>query len=217
MQGNTFVATKNLNMINLKLAKKIKELRAKKGLTQEELANKTDLSLRTIQRIEGCETEPRGDTLKRLANALDVTPNDLIEWTAHEDRDYLAFFNLSALSFLAFPLLGIIVPLALWMVKRDKIKGLNENAKKLINFQITWCIFVFLWCLLIVLIMVFGIQLPRISSGRRWLGMQEMFLLFTMVPIGAIYLYNKILVIINGIRSYKQKSVFYKPAIRFLK
>jgi uncharacterized Tic20 family protein len=200
-------------MINLDLSKKIKELRTKKGFSQEELANETGLSLRTIQRIEGGETEPRGDTLKRLAHALDVTPNDLMEWVEHEDRGYLAFLNLSALSFLAFPLLGIIVPLALWMLKRDKIKSLNENGKKLINFQITWCIFLFLWCLLIVSMMVFGIKIPRIGD----VGTPEMILLDTLVPIGVLYLYNKILIIINAIRSYNRKGVFYKPTFRFLK
>ena len=34
----------------------IRELRLKKGITQEELAAKTDISVRTIQRIESGET-----------------------------------------------------------------------------------------------------------------------------------------------------------------
>lgn len=37
----------------------IKELRIKKGMTQEELAEKTELSARTIQRIENGEVDPR--------------------------------------------------------------------------------------------------------------------------------------------------------------
>jgi len=45
--------------------------------------------LRTIQRIEGGETEARGDTLQRLARALDVTPNELIDWTENEDKGFL--------------------------------------------------------------------------------------------------------------------------------
>ncbi len=196
-------------MINLELAKKIKELRTKKGFSQEELANLTNLSLRTIQRIEGGETEPRGDTLKRLANAFDVTPNDLITWIAHEDRGYIAFLNLSALSFIAFPLLGIIVPLALWVLKKDKIKNLEGVGKRLINFQISWCIVFFSFYAFIIFGQAFGLSMQNI--GR--LGMPETYLLLFIL----FYLFNIMLIIINTIRCFNQKKPFYQPAIRFLK
>lgn len=39
-------------MKNKILAKKVKELRKRKGYSQEELAEKSGLSLRTVQRIE---------------------------------------------------------------------------------------------------------------------------------------------------------------------
>jgi transcriptional regulator with XRE-family HTH domain len=61
---------KNLNSEKGKIQKykkKVKDLRTKQGLSQEELAEKTGLSLRTIQRIENGESIPRGDTLKRLS------------------------------------------------------------------------------------------------------------------------------------------------------
>ena len=47
----------------------IKELRIKKGLTQEELADKTELSARTIQRIENGEVDPRAYSLQMIAKA----------------------------------------------------------------------------------------------------------------------------------------------------
>lgn len=131
-------------MKNFDLAKKVQELRKSKGLSQEELAENSGLSLRTIQRIENGETEPRGDTLKRLANSLRVTPEELIDRAEQEDKVYLAFLNLSALAFIAFPLLGIIIPLALWVLKKDKIKHINEVTIKLLNFQITWSIVFFM-------------------------------------------------------------------------
>ena len=65
-------------MSNKKLQKKVKELRARTGYSQELVAEKSGLSLRTIQRIENGETEPHGETLKRLAIALNVTPEELI-------------------------------------------------------------------------------------------------------------------------------------------
>ena len=54
---------------------KIKDLRKRRGLSQEELAEKSGLSLRTIQRIENGETDPRGDSLRRLAAALETSPD----------------------------------------------------------------------------------------------------------------------------------------------
>jgi transcriptional regulator with XRE-family HTH domain len=100
-------------MENSELQKRVKELRIKQGLSQEELAEKTGLSLRTIQRIENGESIPRGDTLKRLSIALQSTPDDLIDWQIQEDNNILKILSLSQLGFLAFPILGIIIPLAI--------------------------------------------------------------------------------------------------------
>lgn len=63
------------------LSQRVRELRKNKGLSQEELAETAGLSLRTIQRVENRETEPTGDTLKRIATALDSTPAELLNWT----------------------------------------------------------------------------------------------------------------------------------------
>lgn len=51
---------------------RISETRKGKGLTQEELAEQAQLSLRTVQRIENSESEPRGKTLSLLCNALNL-------------------------------------------------------------------------------------------------------------------------------------------------
>lgn len=54
------------------LAKKLKELRALRGISQEYLAEESKVSLRTIQRIENNESTPTGETIKRIAVALDI-------------------------------------------------------------------------------------------------------------------------------------------------
>ena len=61
-----------------KLAQRVKDLRKRQGLSQDDLAKESGLSLRTIQRVENGETEPTGETLKRISSGLDVTPNELI-------------------------------------------------------------------------------------------------------------------------------------------
>ena len=52
------------------LGKKITELRKQKGLTQEELVERCNVTVRTIQRIESVETTPRIYTIKTILNAL---------------------------------------------------------------------------------------------------------------------------------------------------
>jgi len=56
------------------LGKKIAILRSEKGLTQEELVNKCNLNVRTIQRIETGEVTPRNSTIKIIFEALDYSP-----------------------------------------------------------------------------------------------------------------------------------------------
>jgi transcriptional regulator with XRE-family HTH domain len=65
----------------------IKELRIKRGLTQEELANKTELSARTIQRIENGEVDPRAYSLQMIAKALDVDFSLFIEDESAVDKE----------------------------------------------------------------------------------------------------------------------------------
>lgn len=67
------------NMKNEKLAQNVASLRKRQSLSQKELAEKSGVSLRTIQRVENGETEPTGETLKRIASSFGITPNELME------------------------------------------------------------------------------------------------------------------------------------------
>ncbi len=59
------------------LAKSLKDFRTLRGMSQEYLADQSRVSLRTIQRIENNESTPTGETIKRIANALDVELSEL--------------------------------------------------------------------------------------------------------------------------------------------
>lgn len=70
------------------LGNKIVELRKKKGLTQEELVEKCKLNVRTLQRIESGEVNPRSYTVKIIFEALDsdintIFPDDGIHAIRH--------------------------------------------------------------------------------------------------------------------------------------
>ncbi len=199
-------------MKNSDLSKKVREIRSRKGMSQEVLAENSGLSLRTIQRIENGETEPRGDSLKRLSDALEVNPDDIMDWAHREDDNYLAAMNLSALGFLLFPLLGIIIPLIMWISKKDRIKNINTVAKEILNFQITWNIFYFL-----PFIWIFLNMFTSINIGRGLLGSFTNPWLLNVMFFVLLYLINFTFILINAVKSYQHKEVNYFLRIRFIR
>lgn len=192
-------------MGNLDLALRVKELRNKKGFSQEILAEKSGLSIRTIQRIENNETVPRGDTLKRLAIALDASPDEIIDWKIQEDQNFLRFMSLSSLWFLIFPLLGIIIPLVMWIQKKDKLKNVNELGISMMNFQITWTIIVS------IIFIFLSMIIPDINP------LNVPTLLILLSPIILLYLYNIIVIISNTIRISKNRPFRYRPALPLIR
>lgn len=64
-------------MIQPELGKKLADLRQDKGLTQEELVEACNVSVRTIQRIESGEVTPRMSTIKILLSALEASLDDI--------------------------------------------------------------------------------------------------------------------------------------------
>ncbi len=68
------------------LGKKITELRKQKGLTQEELVERCNVTVRTIQRIESGETTPRIYTIKTILNALGLDYEKVFEWEYNEGK-----------------------------------------------------------------------------------------------------------------------------------
>jgi transcriptional regulator with XRE-family HTH domain len=115
---------------------KISEIRKRKGLTQEELSDLSKIHLRTLQRIEKDETEPRGNTLKNLCKILEINIEDILDYNKSDDLKFVKYFHLSVLAFIIIPLGNIILPMILWLTKRDKIIDLNEQGADLLNFQI---------------------------------------------------------------------------------
>ncbi len=200
-------------MKNGNLAKRVKELRKRNGLSQEELTENSGLSLRTIQRIENGETQPTGDTLKRIAKALNVTPNELVDWTIMEDKGFLKALNLSALTFLFFPILGILVPLIMWISKKDKLKDLNKIGRDVINFEITWTVLLFLGFLVNAVYMAYYWETNGVVSARSILSSVR----FNMIFLIFMYLFNLVFVIFNTVLIDRNKQVRYFPKINFLR
>lgn len=61
-----------------KLGANVRRERNAKGITQEQLAEETDISLRNMQRIEAGEINPLATTLIRLRRALGCSAEKLL-------------------------------------------------------------------------------------------------------------------------------------------
>jgi len=122
----------------METGKLIRELRIKKGFTQEELADKTEVSARTIQRIENGEVDPRLYTLQMIAKALEVDYNLFVENEPDEEQSIQQANNNSWLGLLHISgIIPLIFPTVLvWNHKKDTIKGMSEHYREVISFQL---------------------------------------------------------------------------------
>ncbi len=60
------------------IGEKLKEIRTRRFLTQEELAEKAGVSHSTIVNIERNHAEPQFRTIRKLARALDIDPAEFL-------------------------------------------------------------------------------------------------------------------------------------------
>ncbi len=183
--------------------KKIKELRIKNGYSQEKLAEESGLTLRTIQRIENEESIPRGDSLKRIASVLGVSMDLFINTPKQKDENTITLLNLAQLGFLFFPLFGIVLPLIIWLKKKEEIDNVEKVGKVILNFQISWNI------LLIILVVFFFVGIA---------GIEKIITFKSMLPILLIifiYFYNFVIIVMNTIFYKRKRLVRYFPLIKF--
>lgn len=168
----------------------LKDIRDKKHLTQEELAERSGLSIRTIQRIEAGQ-EPKGHTAKALAKALDLDLNTISE-IPQEDRNYslIKIINLSSVFVCFIPLLNIILPLAIMYFR----KQFNSITKQILSLQILWSIVSF-----IIFVLAASLKNP-LSLNHR----------FPLWVIIAMIIINVALIFKNAASLNKNKELFFK-------
>jgi transcriptional regulator with XRE-family HTH domain len=128
----------------------LKKIRELKNLTQEELAEKSGLSVRTIQRIEA-GVQPKGYTLKVLALSLDVPERDLripeiqfqqeteveeIPEIAEKEKPVnftlVKLINLSSIPLAWFPVANVLPPLLIMLFTKEK----SPIVKQIISLQV---------------------------------------------------------------------------------
>ena len=63
----------------LYIGDRLRDLRKRKLLTQEQLADRSGVGIATIVRVERNQVEPRGSTIRKLEEALNVEPEELVK------------------------------------------------------------------------------------------------------------------------------------------
>lgn len=114
-------------MTQPELGKRILELRKSKGLTQEELVEKCNINVRTIQRIEAGEVTPRSFTIKTILEALEVDSNLLFQKVDHKSDIQFSVAQINRLNiswiagifFLVLSIVGIIGEIYFWENERS--------------------------------------------------------------------------------------------------
>lgn len=199
------------------IAKKIIHFRKLRGITQETLSEVTGLNVRTIQRIEAGEVDPRLYTLKSIADALDVNLEELLPEPTQHELNQIAALHATPIAFFLFPIIGnVMVPFIFWMLKREEVNGINKHGKDILNGQLTYSIVAGL----LVAIQIGLLMVPAVFLGRFLLPMQ----FYMYIPVYfAIYLFISILLFgifpaLNAMRVYRGKEAWKYPLkINFFK
>ncbi len=176
--------------------------RRQQGLSQEQLSTLSGVSARTIQRIEKGTVEAHGATLKLLADALAIdaqlllseVPPATVPTVTKPAAKLTPLFHALALLGLLFPVLNIVLPAALWFLKKEEHPEYEQEGKLVINFQLT----------------------------MSFAFVPAVFLLVYYFPLGfpltlLIYFYTVVMCLINLFRAINQQRVRYPLSYAFLK
>jgi len=194
----------------MKIGNTIKEKRLQKGMTQEELALKSDITVRTVQRIESGEVDPRSFTLQAIASALEVDYNELVspddptktEGISSNDTFWLAILHFSGI------LLMIVPTVIIWTLKKDKIPNIRNHAIDVINFQISMMIYLIFTAFLCLIPITIAFS-PTVKI--------PIFLAVGILLITVLGIYISTLVIINTAKAANNQPYRYLFCIKFLK
>ncbi len=139
----------------MEIHKKIALARKKKGLTQAQLAEMTNITVRTIQRIENGKNIPRAFTIKSIATALGCNFDELANQSqnggtlensqindspinSEKERHLLTIICLSCFSYLVIPLVHFLIPVFLLKKSESEHPVTISTGQQIIRWQIYW-------------------------------------------------------------------------------
>lgn len=186
------------NMKTQSIANNLVYQRKLKGYTQEELSEKSQVTVRTIQRIEKGDVNPHLQTVKLLATALEIAVDDLLILDDPKEEIILNkwLLLLHSTPFLGFiiPLANIFFPLFLWIHKREDNRLYNTHGIKILNFQITMSI-------------LYILSFVALLTLEKW----GFIIFISIIP------FSVLVMIFNIISSVKSHKCYYPLSVPFLK
>ena len=116
---------------------------------------------------------------------IDIQPN-------RDERTWAMLSHFSALSMFIVPFGNILAPLIIWLIKKEEMAFVEDQAKEVLNFQISMTIY--LIGSIILIIVLVGIPI--------------------LIGLG---IFNVIITIIAGIKANDGKSYRYPINLRLIK
>lgn len=188
------------------IGEKVSQIRKEKAWSQEDLAERSGLSVRTIQRIEKNGSKPRPFTVQTLASALDVEVTTLLSKEKQRgqapaiDFSILRQINLAVFVHVVLPLGNIFLPLIIWRKNRESAL-VKEVGSKIITVQI-------LWTLTTLLLLILTPLVSLLISGEVQVGQFPTVLLVYLLSV----VLNVLMTIQSAQRLLKRQVNLY-PAI----
>jgi uncharacterized Tic20 family protein/DNA-binding Xre family transcriptional regulator len=189
------------------LGLKVLELRQQKGLTQEQLAERCEVSARTIQRIESGEVDPRAYTLHCLGEALEF---DFGEENTGNENLWLTILHLSSIFCI------VIIPLVLWSWKKNKSYKIDQHGRQVLNFQITMTLSLFA----AMFFMIVGLPtliLLSMDMGEGFVILASRLAILSILPFIVIGIFCTYQGVVNTVRMLTEKPIRYPLSIPFIK
>jgi uncharacterized Tic20 family protein len=110
-----------------------------------------------------------------------------------ENQQLLVLVHLSQLLDFVTGIGGFIVPLVLWLTKKNEVRGMDEHGKAILNFRISMFIYILI-CIPLILLLGLGI--------------------IGLIVIGLFYL---IFPVINAIKASNNEPPNYPFSIKIIK
>ncbi|OUS01042.1 hypothetical protein A9Q86_09875 [Flavobacteriales bacterium 33_180_T64] len=152
----------------MKFKDKILQLRDERKISQEELSEASGISVRTIQRIEKDQVNPRPFTTRKLLEALNVSLEEFNSDSPKnskyhiEESTKLNRFIMSNFLVFLLPVIFLIFIVAIWK-KGTWSNTSNLICKKVLSFQI-------LWTILSVILMLLNPFFINLFGGQTVVG-----------------------------------------------
>ena len=119
-------------------------------------------------------------------------PEQIESQPTKDERTWAMLSHFSALCMFIFPFGNILAPLIIWLIKKDEMPFVEDQAKEVMNFQISMTIY-FIGSIILIIVLI-GIPI--------------------LIVLG---IFNIIITIIAGIRANDGKSYRYPVNLRLIK